>query len=76
MADGSVRVQADADVCFASGFCSRIAPTIFSPDPDGVVTLPGALDGEGVVVSGADVAAAKEAASACPSEAITVTDTS
>jgi ferredoxin len=76
MADGSVRVHTESDLCFGSGYCKQIAPNIFATDADGVVTLPAASDGDTVTVSEADVAAVKEAVSTCPSGAIAISGTS
>ena len=60
---GVPRVVADRDVCIGAGMCVLTAPDRFDQDDDGLVVL---LSAEPVD------AAAREAASLCPSGAIRI----
>ncbi len=59
-----MKIVADRDVCIGAGMCVVAAPAVFDQDDDGVVLL---LDGD---PEGPEAAAAREAASLCPSGAL------
>lgn len=62
-----MRVSIDGDVCVGAGQCALTSPDVFTQDEDGFGTvLPGREDGGGTLV--------REAARACPVQAITVDD--
>ncbi|MBT2385335.1 ferredoxin [Streptomyces sp. ISL-11] len=61
-----MRVSIDSDNCIGSGQCALTAPNVFTQDDDGFGTvLPGREDGAGDPL-------VREAARACPVQAITV----
>lgn len=63
-----MRITIDAKVCIGSGQCALTAPGVFTQDDDGYgALLPGREDGAGDPLT-------REAARACPVQAITVTD--
>ncbi|MEU8547074.1 ferredoxin [Streptomyces roseoverticillatus] len=60
------RVSIDSDICIGSGQCALTAPSVFDQDDDGFgVVRSGREDGAGDPM-------VKEAARACPVQAITV----
>ncbi|MBF6045782.1 ferredoxin [Streptomyces sp. NRRL B-1677] len=62
----ALRVSIDSDVCIGSGQCALTAPSVFDQDDDGFgVVRSGREDGAGDPLL-------KEAARACPVQAITV----
>jgi ferredoxin len=62
-------IHIDKDVCIGAGQCALAAPRVFTQDDDGYSTvLPGSEDG-------GDDPMLREAARACPVNAITVADT-
>ncbi|ANP51756.1 ferredoxin [Streptomyces griseochromogenes] len=62
-----MRITIDKDVCIGSGQCALTAPSVFNQDDDGFsALLPGREDG------GSDPLV-REAARACPVQAIEVT---
>ncbi|MGK5546210.1 ferredoxin [Streptomyces sp. URMC 127] len=62
----SLRVSIDSDVCIGAGQCVLTAPSVFDQDDDGFgLVRPGREDGGGDPL-------VKEAARACPVQAITV----
>jgi ferredoxin len=64
----SGRVSIDSDVCIGSGQCVLNAPSVFDSDEDGFgLVRPGAEDGRGEPML-------KEAARACPVQAISLED--
>jgi ferredoxin len=65
-ASAAPAVEVDRDVCVGSGYCQRIAPTVFDLDPAGLAVV---IDAH---PSGAEADAAREAEVSCPSLAITV----
>ncbi|KIZ15456.1 ferredoxin [Streptomyces natalensis] len=63
-----MRIAIDQDVCIGSGQCVLTAPKVFTQDDDGFSqVLPGSEDGAGDPL-------VREAARACPVQAITVED--
>ncbi|KOU00689.1 ferredoxin [Streptomyces sp. NRRL F-5755] len=63
-----MKIDIDTSVCIGSGQCVLTAPGVFTQDDDGFSTLlPGREDGAGDPL-------VREAARACPVQAITVTD--
>ncbi|MFF8369392.1 ferredoxin [Streptomyces lydicus] len=63
-----MRITIDSNVCIGAGQCALTAPGVFTQDDDGFGTLlPGREDGAGDPL-------VREAARACPVQAITVTD--
>ncbi|MEV5594580.1 ferredoxin [Streptomyces sp. NPDC052496] len=63
-----MKIDIDTSVCIGSGQCALTAPEVFTQDDDGFsVLLPGREDGAGDPM-------AREAARACPVQAITVTE--
>ncbi|MGW3498913.1 ferredoxin [Streptomyces sp. NPDC001020] len=61
-------ITIDKDVCIGSGQCALTAPGVFTQDDDGYSeVLPGMEDGGGDPL-------VKEAARACPVQAITVSE--
>ncbi|EPZ18390.1 ferredoxin [Mycobacteroides abscessus] len=63
-----MRVEIDIDRCALSALCTALAPEVFDVDDPHVVVA--AAD-----IGEAALSAAVEAANACPTGAITVTDT-
>ncbi|GGX81198.1 ferredoxin [Streptomyces hiroshimensis] len=62
----ALRVSIDSDVCIGAGQCALTAPSVFDQDDDGFgLVRPGREDGGGDAL-------VKEAARACPVQAITV----
>ncbi|MFC5721218.1 ferredoxin [Streptomyces gamaensis] len=62
----SVHVSIDTDICIGSGQCALTAPGVFTQDDDGFgQVIEGKEDGAGDPL-------VKEAARACPVQAITV----
>ncbi|MFC5147860.1 ferredoxin [Streptomyces aureoversilis] len=62
----SLRVSIDSDVCIGAGQCVLTAPGVFDQDEDGFgLVRPGSEDGGGDPLI-------KEAARACPVQAVTV----
>ncbi|GHE50170.1 ferredoxin [Streptomyces longispororuber] len=63
-----MRIAIDTDRCIGAGQCVLTAPRVFTQDDDGFSeVLPGGLDGAGDPM-------VREAARACPVQAITVAD--
>ncbi|MET9430909.1 MULTISPECIES: ferredoxin [unclassified Streptomyces] len=63
-----MRISIDKDVCIGAGQCALTVPRVFTQDDDGFGELmPGAEDGAGEPL-------VREAARACPVQAITVSD--
>jgi ferredoxin len=63
-----MRISIGKDICIGSGQCALTAPGVFTQDEDGISELlPEREDGAGDPL-------AKEAARACPVQAITLTD--
>ncbi|AOP48939.1 ferredoxin [Streptomyces lydicus] len=63
-----MRITIDSNVCIGAGQCALTAPGVFTQDDDGFgALLPGREDGAGDPL-------VREAARACPVQAITVTD--
>ncbi|BDH13861.1 MULTISPECIES: ferredoxin [Streptomyces] len=63
-----MRITIDTDICIGAGQCALTAPGVFTQDDDGFsALLPGREDGAGDPL-------VREAARACPVQAITVTD--
>ncbi|MFF8311505.1 ferredoxin [Streptomyces lydicus] len=63
-----MRITIDSNVCIGAGQCALTAPGVFTQDDDGFGTLlPGREDGAGDPL-------VREAARACPVQAIAVTD--
>ncbi|MEU9115075.1 ferredoxin [Streptomyces sp. NPDC048483] len=63
-----MRIAIDQDSCIGAGQCALTAPGVFTQDDDGFSqVLPGREDGAGDPL-------AREAARACPVQAITLTD--
>ncbi|MFE0377070.1 ferredoxin [Streptomyces inhibens] len=63
-----MRITIDQDVCIGAGQCALTAPEVFTQDDDGFsALLPGREDGAGDPL-------VREAARACPVQAITVAD--
>ncbi|MEV0264335.1 ferredoxin [Streptomyces sp. NPDC050617] len=63
-----MRITIDTDVCIGSGQCALTAPGVFTQDDDGFsALLPGKEDGAGDPL-------VREAARACPVQAISLTD--
>ncbi|MEU2779149.1 ferredoxin [Streptomyces sp. NPDC007162] len=61
-----MHIEIDRDVCIGAGQCALTAPNVFTQDDDGFsALLPGMADGGGDPL-------VKEAARACPVQAITV----
>ncbi|MFF7727501.1 ferredoxin [Streptomyces sp. NPDC008001] len=61
-----MRVSIDSDICIGAGQCVLTAPGVFDQDDDGFgLVMPGREDGGGDPL-------VKEAARACPVQAITV----
>ena len=60
----AVRVTADRDICVGAGMCALTAPAVFDQDDDGLVTV------LSVEPDGEAAAAAREAATLCPSAAV------
>ncbi|MER7518339.1 ferredoxin [Streptomyces sp. NPDC126499] len=64
-----MRILLDTDVCIGAGQCALVAPDVFTQDDDGFGTVvPGGEDGGG----GGDGPLVREAARACPVQAITL----
>ncbi|MEU0835112.1 ferredoxin [Streptomyces sp. NPDC056231] len=60
-----MRISIDTDVCIGAGQCVLVAPNVFTQDDDGFSKLlPDHEDAAGPLV--------KEAARACPVQAITI----
>ncbi|MEN2422925.1 ferredoxin [Streptomyces rimosus] len=63
-----MKIDIDTSVCIGSGQCVLTAPGVFTQDDDGFsALLPGREDGTGDPL-------VREAARACPVQAIAVTD--
>ncbi|MFI6470936.1 MULTISPECIES: ferredoxin [unclassified Streptomyces] len=63
-----MRISIDKDVCIGAGQCALTAPSVFTQDDDGFsALLPGREDGGGDPL-------VREAARACPVQAITLHD--
>ncbi|MEU9122246.1 ferredoxin [Streptomyces sp. NPDC048506] len=63
-----MRITIDSNVCIGAGQCALTAPGVFTQDDDGFgAVLPGREDGAGDPLT-------REAARACPVQAITVTE--
>ena len=63
-----MHIDIDKDVCIGAGQCALAAPGVFTQDDDGFSTLlPGRQDGTGDPML-------REAARACPVQAITVSE--
>ncbi|MGW2008163.1 ferredoxin [Streptomyces nigrescens] len=63
-----MRIAIDTDRCIGAGQCALTAPGVFAQDDDGFsALLPGREDGAGDPL-------VREAARACPVQAIEVTD--
>ncbi|MGP8297743.1 ferredoxin [Streptomyces inhibens] len=63
-----MRITIDQDVCIGAGQCALTAPEVFTQDDDGFsALLPGREDGAGDPL-------VREAARACPVQAIKVAD--
>ncbi|GAA2431780.1 ferredoxin [Streptomyces mauvecolor] len=63
-----MRIGIDKDVCIGAGQCALTAPSVFTQDDDGFsALLPGREDGGGDPL-------VREAARACPVQAITLHD--
>ncbi|MEV4869015.1 ferredoxin [Streptomyces syringium] len=61
-----MKISIDSDTCIGSGQCALTAPGVFTQDDDGFgEVLPGREDGAGEPL-------VREAARACPVQAITV----
>ena len=64
----ALRVSVDRDACIGAGLCFRRAPEVFDQDDDGLVVLLDAAPAPELHE------AARDAARACPSGAITVNE--
>ncbi|MEV0278694.1 ferredoxin [Streptomyces sp. NPDC050610] len=63
-----MRITIDTDICIGSGQCALTAPGVFTQDDDGFsALLPGKEDGAGDPL-------VREAARACPVQAISLTE--
>ncbi|MGW8376241.1 ferredoxin [Streptomyces sp. ODS28] len=63
-----MRITVNTDVCIGAGQCALTAPEVFTQDDDGFSELlPGREDGAGDPL-------VREAARACPVQAITVSE--
>ncbi|MFJ9822951.1 ferredoxin [Streptomyces sp. NPDC101160] len=63
-----MRISIDTGVCIGAGQCALVSPDVFTQDDDGFGTVvPGREDGAGGPL-------VREAARACPVQAITVAD--
>ncbi|MYT30310.1 MULTISPECIES: ferredoxin [unclassified Streptomyces] len=63
-----MRITIDKEVCIGAGQCALTAPSVFTQDDDGFsALLPGREDGGGDPL-------VREAARACPVQAIEVTE--
>ncbi|MFE7118984.1 ferredoxin [Streptomyces sp. NPDC057654] len=63
-----MRITIDTDSCIGSGQCALTAPAVFTQDDDGFsALLPGKEDGAGDPL-------VREAARACPVQAISLTE--
>jgi ferredoxin len=71
MANPTIRVRLDQDMCQSFGNCLRLAPTLFAPRPDGLVALRGS-DTTTADLSAASARLAELAAAGCPYAVITV----
>ncbi|NGO69766.1 ferredoxin [Streptomyces boncukensis] len=68
MTNATTRVTADREICVGAGMCALTAPAVFDQDDDGIVTVLAAEpDGDAR-------AAARKAATLCPSGAVRVTE--
>jgi ferredoxin len=65
-AQDPLAVEVNRDVCVGSGYCLRIAPTVFDIDETGLAVVLAAHP------TGAQADTAREAESSCPSLAISV----
>lgn len=63
-----MRITIDTDVCIGAGQCALVSPDVFTQDDDGFGTV---VPGRETAQNGPLV---REAARACPVQAITVTD--
>ncbi|MEU4199097.1 ferredoxin [Streptomyces sp. NPDC045470] len=64
-----MKIDIDTSVCIGSGQCALTAPEVFTQDDEGFsALLPGREDGAGDPL-------VREAARACPVQAISVTET-
>ncbi|MGW5423614.1 ferredoxin [Streptomyces sp. NPDC003943] len=63
-----MRISIDTGVCIGAGQCALVSPDVFTQDDDGFGTVvPGREDGSGGPL-------VREAARACPVQAITVAE--
>ncbi|MGZ4508334.1 MAG: ferredoxin [Blastococcus sp.] len=62
------RVQVDLERCVGSGSCEMLAPDLFEVGDEGVVRVLRPLNGDD------DVALARDAVSACPTQALSLAD--
>ncbi|MGW4164809.1 ferredoxin [Streptomyces sp. NPDC004788] len=63
-----MRISIDTGVCIGAGQCALVSPDVFTQDDDGFGTVvPGREDGAGGPL-------VREAARACPVQAITVAE--
>ncbi|MEU3604563.1 ferredoxin [Streptomyces sp. NPDC035033] len=70
-----MRISIDTDVCIGAGQCALLSPDVFAQDDDGLGTvLPGREDGGGAGEGGGAGSGTlvREAARACPVQAITL----
>ncbi|MFJ8044021.1 ferredoxin [Kitasatospora sp. NPDC096147] len=61
-----MRIEIQPDLCVTSGRCSFTAPTVFTQDDDGIVTLLDENPGEDAH------GAVRDAAYLCPAQAIAI----
>ncbi|QSG06438.1 hypothetical protein HSR121_2107 [Halapricum desulfuricans] len=64
-------VEVDQDLCVGDQICASMEPEIFEMRDDGLAYV---VDGMGELEDEAMIEAAKEAADACPVDAITVSE--
>ncbi|MFC9735413.1 ferredoxin [Streptomyces roseolus] len=61
-----MRISIDPDICMGAGQCALVSPDVFTQDDDGFgLVLPGREDGAGGTL-------VREAARACPVQAISL----
>jgi ferredoxin len=65
-----VRIRVDKERCMGHGRCWTVAPELLTYDEEGFVALPE----DGMNVSPDQLAAAEEAVSSCPEEALSLVE--
>ena len=64
-----MRIVADRNICVGAGMCVLTAPALFDQDDEGLVSVIGS------VTDASTAQAAEDAASGCPSGALSVSQT-